>query len=73
MSHTRRRVLRTARPTAGSARQHRAVEPYSARLKAKQAALARWMAKLKRAFHTVERLQQQIARLERAVGHGGRR
>jgi hypothetical protein len=31
------------------------------------------MIKLRRAFHAVERLQQQICRLERRMGQSGRR
>ena len=31
------------------------------------AALARWMARLKRAFHETERRQQRIARIERQL------
>ena len=32
-----------------------------------RSSLSRWMARLKRAFHSVEKLQQRIARLERQI------
>ena len=37
------------------------------RLDKERAALARWMTKLKRAFHAVERNQQKVLRLERQI------
>jgi hypothetical protein len=38
-----------------------------ARLTAERTALARWMGRLKRAFHTVGKVQRRIARLERQL------
>jgi hypothetical protein len=32
-----------------------------------QAVMARWMAKLKRAFHAMEKQQSRVARLEREI------
>jgi hypothetical protein len=37
------------------------------RLEAERAALARWMARLKRAFHRVENQQRIIARLDKQI------
>lgn len=61
----RRRVLRpaTSAPTAISAQLSR----WRGRLAEEQVALSRWMAKLKRAFHSLEKHQQRVARLERQI------
>ena len=72
MSHTRRRVLRVARPTSLGRAGQRSLDRCTAKLTANRASLKRWMAKLKRAFHSVERLQQQIARLERRLNQAGK-
>ncbi len=61
----RRRVLRPAAltPTVVSAQLSR----WRGRLADEQQALSRWMAKLKRAFHSLEKHQQRVARLERQI------
>ena len=61
----RRHVLRpaTSMPTAASARLSR----WRGRLDEEQQALSRWMAKLKRAFHSLEKHQQRVALLERQI------
>jgi hypothetical protein len=40
-----------------------------ARLGQERIALARWMARLRRAFHAVEKYQRSITRLERQLAH----
>ncbi len=61
----RRRVLRpvASTPTAASVRLSR----WRERLAEEQQTLTRWMAKLKRAFHSLEKHQQRVARLERQI------
>ena len=63
----RRRVLRpaTSAPTAASVQLSR----WRGKLAEEQQALRRWMAKLKRAFHSLEKHQQRVARLERQIRH----
>jgi hypothetical protein len=68
MSTPRRRLVRPA-PATASRRPHsdQQVQKLRARLTAERAALARWMTRLKPAFHTVERTQVRIVRLERRL------
>ena len=64
----RRRVLRGTRPApAQPERSDRRRQAQHAQLVRDQASLARWMTRLKRAFHTVEKLQRRIARAERQL------
>lgn len=66
MSTVRRRVLRPTRPA-------NAIEPINqarihkrqAQLEMERQALSRWMGRLRRAFHAMERQQKRIVRLER--------
>ena len=68
MATVRRRVLRQARPPGiPDPRQHKQIADRRAKLVREQAALERWMAKLKRAFHSVEKQQRRIAGLERQI------
>lgn len=68
MTTVRRRIQRLPRPpTAAEARRLARVQQKHEQLAKEQAALKRWMTKLKRAFHTVEKQQQRIARLERLL------
>lgn len=64
----RRRVLRptTSAPTSALMRLSR----WRGRLAEEQQALSRWMAKLKRAFHSLEKHQLRVARLERQIRQG---
>lgn len=64
MTTPRRRVLRPVRvvvPPVPSAR----IERWQKQLQADQQAFARWMAKLKRAVTTLDRLQARMGRLKR--------
>jgi hypothetical protein len=65
-SSPRRRLVR---PTADPPRSPcpLRLQKLRTRLGQERATLAHWMARLRRAFHTVERTQQRIARLERQV------
>ena len=62
MTTVRRRVIRPL-PLPPSLRLPR----LRARLDEEQQGLARWMAKLKRAFHSFEKHQLRVSRLEREI------
>jgi hypothetical protein len=66
-STPRRRVLRASRTDAQDGRRQRKLATRRARLDSEQQTLARWMTKLKRAFHAVEKQQRTITRLEREI------
>jgi hypothetical protein len=69
MTTPRRRILRfpgNSQPTPARRRQPSALK-VRASLEADRAALARWMTRLRRAFHAVEKLQQRITRNERQL------
>jgi hypothetical protein len=71
MSTVRRRILRSDLlvPPASvlEQRRRRAHEKLNSQLERDRAALARWMTRLKRAFHAVERGQFRVARFERKL------
>jgi hypothetical protein len=68
MSRVRRRVLRSPQTTTPvDPRRHARLDKKRSQLISERAALSRWMSKLKRAFHTVEKLQAKIGRLERDI------
>ena len=68
MTTPRRRVLRPVRPLSEpDPRQVRLIQKRRAQLDKDRDALARWMQRLKRSFHAVERHQRRIARLERQL------
>ena len=74
MSTPRRRVLRPTQATRpADARQQALQQKRHEQVARERASLDRWMARLKRAFHAVEKQQKRIARLERqlADGHAG--
>ena len=66
MTTPRRRVLR-ATPVTADPRQLQRVERLHAQLTADREALSRWMRKLRRAFHEVEKLQARINRREKQL------
>jgi hypothetical protein len=71
MSTVRRRILRPDLPVrpdrAADQRRRLAVAKAQRRLEQERVALARWISRLKRAFHAVERGQLRVARLERKL------
>lgn len=68
MTQVRRRVLRpVANATPDVVRRSRRAERQRAQLDSDRQALSRWMTKLKRAFHTIERLQARVSRAERQL------
>ena len=66
MSTPRRRLVRPIPPPSRPDCQ-RKVQKLRTRLEQDRAALARWMSRLKRAFHAVEKHQLRITRLERQI------
>jgi hypothetical protein len=71
MSTVRRRILRPDLPIrtdrAADQRHRLAVAKAQRRLEQERIALARWMSRLKRAFHAVERGQLRVSRFERKL------
>ena len=67
MTTARRRVLRSAPPTVTDARQQQRLARVREQLASERAALARWLTRLKRAFHAVEKQQARISRIERRL------
>jgi len=70
MTTIRRRVLRPVRN--GSVRdgaQHARIERRRAQLEKDRKTVARWMIRLKRSFHAVEKQQRRIARLEKQLAN----
>lgn len=67
MTTVRRRVLRSGEPVAAERRRLRLLERKHQQLIKERDSLKRWMTRLKRAFHAMEKLQAKIARLERQI------
>jgi hypothetical protein len=68
MSVPRRRIIRPApAPNQGEAGHQRRLQKCRSRLLQEQAGLARWMSRLRRAFHAVEKGQRTVARLEQQI------
>ena len=67
MSTSRRWLVRPKAPAPPDPQRQRRARRLREGLERERAALARWMTRLKRAFHTVIKSQQRIARLERQL------
>ena len=70
MTTIRRRVLRPPRLPSQPVPVDRfrlAVEKKHRQLEQERIVLARWMTRLKRAFHSIERRQVRVVRLEREI------
>ena len=67
MTTPRRRVLRPVRPDVGDGLRERKLAARRVRLATEKQSLDRWMSRLKRAFHAVEKQQVKVARLERTI------
>lgn len=64
MSTPRRRIVRpVALPAPADHRLHK----LRSKLDAERSALTRWMSRLRRAFHAVEKAQGRIRRIERQI------
>lgn len=68
MSLPRRRLVRPASAAQASEPQRqRQMQKLRSRLETEQTALTRWMRRLKRAFHVVEKQMSRVARLEKQI------
>ena len=68
MTSPRRRLVRPpVHSTPTRSPQPQALQRARARLAQARNALARWMTRLKRAFHAVDKQQRAVARLERQI------
>ena len=65
MTTPRRRVIRPPQPAPTVT--SRRLSTLRTRLCEEQQALARWMSRLKRAFHSFEKYQQKVARIEKQI------
>ena len=63
----RRRVIRPPRPAVDETTRQRKLFARRAQLESEQDNLSRWMSRMKRAFHAVEKQQKKVARLEREL------
>ncbi len=68
MHQPRRRLLRPSRTLADDGPRQTKLLARRSRLETEQQTLSRWMSRLKRAFHAVEKQQQKVTRLEREIG-----
>lgn len=64
MNVPRRRIIRPDRPPSAVSPMLRLLRE---RLEKEQTLLARWMTRLKRAFHAMEKQQRRVARLEKSL------
>ncbi len=68
MSNPRQRIIRPEQLTNQSeVQRQRQLQKLRTRLEKEQATLTRWVARLKRAFHTFEKTQQRVTHLERQI------
>ena len=68
MTTPRRRLVRPVPVTPALRPDHqRRLQKLRSRLDGERSGLARWMSRLRRAFHAVEKHQQRITRLERQL------
>ena len=65
MTTVRRRVIRPSASSATSV--SRRLPALRTKLEREQETLSRWMTRLKRAFHSVEKFQQRTSRLEKQI------
>ncbi len=68
MTVPRRRIVRSGpAPAVHDGRRQRQLQRLRARLEQEQTALARWMSRLKRAFHAVEKGQLRVTRMQKTI------
>ena len=66
MSTVRRRLIRPPRPQAHPDHQAHNQKLHQ-KLEQDRLALGKWMSRLKRAFHAIEKIQRRVTRLERQL------
>lgn len=69
MTIPRRRILRPAATLGPRRPQDRKTQTLRSRLDKERTALSRWMTRLRRAFHAMEKTQGRIGRIERKISH----
>jgi hypothetical protein len=68
MSTARRRLIRPLpAPSPVESQRYCQVQKLRSRLEQERLGLARWMSRLRRAFHAVEKHQSRITRIERQI------
>jgi hypothetical protein len=67
MTTPRRRVLRPPRTEAEDSRRLQKLSRWRDQLQQEQTGLTRWMCRLRRAFHELEKRQKTVRRLEREI------
>lgn len=67
MATPRRRVLRSPRAGVEDTSRQQKVASRRQQLEKEQAGLARWMTRLRRAFHEFEKRQKTVRRIEREI------
>lgn len=69
MSAPRRRIIRLPAAPAAALSPPRQLVKLRARLEKERAALGRWQARFRRAFHAMEKLQRTVSRIEQRIAH----
>ncbi|HMF15166.1 MAG TPA: hypothetical protein VKE94_22780 [Gemmataceae bacterium] len=67
MAAARRQILRPTLAPPATPQHQRQIQKLRHRLTQERSAFERWMARLKRAFHAVEKHQHQAIRLQRRI------
>lgn len=67
MTTPRRRIIRPPVQPISSPENQQRIQKLRARLQRDRTDFGRWLSKLKRAFHVVEKTEQRINRLERQI------
>jgi hypothetical protein len=67
MSAARRQIVRPQSSTSESSQRLKAKTKLLARAERDQTALTRWISRLRRAFHQVEKLQSRLTRLRKQI------
>ena len=63
----RRRLIRPHQPPTNDRADQERIQKLRKRLELAHTTLARWMARLKRAFHAVEKIQRRMSRIEKQL------
>ena len=66
-STPRRRLIRPHQPPTNDRADQERIQKLRSRLEAERTTLVRWMVRLKRAFHAVEKIQRRMNRIERQL------
>ncbi len=70
MTAPRRRILRPLPKPVNDPQQIQRLQAWRSKLDLERQSFARWLTRLKRAFHAVEKQQGRISRLERLIAQG---